>query len=210
VDARKISSSAGANAFVIVDQTLNDYGDEFDLLEAGHAITPEQREALVPYEQVRQTTSSDIIPLSTGGVLGTLADPGNPASVKGVGVPLGDQYVLIPPEITAIETARTGYNNAIAGVAAAYSTRLALADVNAAVNTFLANRAATSYNNNITITPNIDPPTGIYSEDGIHPNSRGYAFIANIFVDAINAKFGATVPKATLGNYGATALPINP
>src|SRR5690606_34889333 len=129
VDARKISFSAGNNAFVIIDETLNDYGDEFDILQGAGAITAEQRAALVPYEQVRQTTSSDIIPLSTGAVLGTLADPGNPLSVLGVAVPLGDQYALIPSEIAAIEAARTGYNDAISGVAANYATRVALADV---------------------------------------------------------------------------------
>lgn len=208
VDARKITFAAGANAFVIVDETLNDYGDEFDMLQGGGAITAEQRAALVPYEQVRQTTSSDIIPLGAGGVLGTLADPNNPASVRGVGVPLADQYALIPTEIAAIEAARTGYNAAIAQVAVNNSTRLALADVNAAFNTLLTNKAAVY--NGVTITPNINPPTGIYSEDGMHPNSRGYAFIANIFIDAINAKFSASVPKANLGNYSATGLPINP
>jgi lysophospholipase L1-like esterase len=139
-------------------------------------------------------------------VLGTLADPANPASVRGVAVPLGDQYALIPSEITAIETARLGYNQAIAGVAATYATRVALADVNAAITSLLTNRAAIA--NNITVTPNINPPTGIYSEDGIHPNSRGYAFIANIFIDAINTKFAASVPKVNLSKYGATGLPI--
>lgn len=208
VDARKITFAGGNNPFVIVDETLNDYGDEFDMLKAAGAITEEQRAALVPYEQVRQTTASDIIPLGTGAVLGTLADPANPASVRGIGVPLGDQYALIPAEIMAIETARNGYNAAIASVAETYSTRLALADVNAAFKTLLTNRIAIT--NNIAITPNINPPTGMYSEDGIHPNSRGYAFIANIFIDAINAKFGSSVPKANPGNYPATALPVNP
>lgn len=206
VDARKISFAEGNNAFVIVDETLNDYGDEFDMLKEAQMITAEQRAALVPYEQVRQTTASDIIPLSTGGVLGTLADPNNPASVRGIGVPLADQYALIPSEILAIETARLGYNAAISAVADAYSTRLALADVNTAFGTLLTNRMAVA--NNVTITPNINPPTGIYSEDGIHPNSRGYAFIANIFIDAINARFSASVPKANLGNYSATGLPL--
>lgn len=206
VDARKISFAEGNNAFVIVDETLNDYGDEFDMLQGAGMITAEQRAALVPYEQVRQTTASDIIPLSTGGVLGTLADPSNPASVRGIGVPLADQYALIPSEIAAIETARVGYNAAISAVAQAYSTRLALADVNAAFGTLLTNRMAIA--NNITITPNINPPTGIYSEDGIHPNSRGYAFIANIFIDAINARFNASVPEANFANYGATGLPL--
>lgn len=207
VDARKISFAAGNNPFVIIDETLNDYGDEFDILMAGGFITPEQRTALVPYEQVRLTSASDKVPLSTGAVLGTLADPANPASVRGVAVPLDDQYALIPSEITAIEAARVAYNAAIGNVATAYSTRLALADVNSAFNTLLTNRMAIT--NNVTITPNINPPTGIYSEDGIHPNNRGYAFIANIFIDAINAKFGASVPKANIGNYSATALPIN-
>ncbi|HEX8040650.1 MAG TPA: hypothetical protein VF490_15945 [Chryseosolibacter sp.] len=208
VNARKISFTAGNNPFVIVDETLNDYGDEFDGLQNAGAITAEQRAALVPYEQVRQTTAGDIIPLAAGSVLGTLADPANPASVRGIGVPLEDRYALIPSEIAAIEEARIAYNSAIADVAAANSTRVALADVNAAFTAFLTNKAAIG--NNITLTPNINPPTGIYSEDGMHPNSRGYAFIANIFIDAINAKFGASVPKVNYANYGATALPINP
>ena len=210
VDARKISFAEGYNSFVIIDETLNDYGDEFDMLYAGGFISAEQRAALVPYEQVRMTTSTDKVPLSAGGVLGTLADPQNPASVRGVGVPLTDEFALIPSEIAAIETARTGYNAAISEIASnpAYSSRLALADVNSAFNTLVTNRMAIA--NGVTFTPNINPPTGIYSEDGIHPNSRGYAFIANIFIEAINAKFGATVPKANIGNYNATALPINP
>lgn len=208
VDARKISFSAGNSPFVIIDETLNDYGDEFDILLAAGAITPAQRTALVPYEQVRLTRAGDIIPLSAGGVLGTLADPNNPASVRGIGVPLEDRYALIPSEIMAIETARQGFNAAIGQVVTTYSTRLALADVNAAFNTFLMNRVAVG--NNLTITPSMPPPTGIYSEDGIHPNSRGYAFIANIFIEAINEKFAASVPKADLRKYSATALPINP
>jgi lysophospholipase L1-like esterase len=178
------------------------------MLQGAGAITAEQREKLALYEQVRQTTQTDIIPLATGGVLGTLADPENPASVKGIGVPLGDQYALIPSEITAIETARAGYNEAIRDVAETYPEQVALADVDVAFTTFLANKAAIS--NGITITPNINPPTGIYSEDGMHPNSRGYAFIANIFIDAINEKFGSTLLKADLSKYSATALPINP
>jgi hypothetical protein len=64
--------------------------------------------------------------------------------------------------------------------------------------------------NGVTITPALTPPTGVFSEDGVHPNSRGYAYMANVFIDAINAKFGATIPKANLGDYKGTGLPINP
>jgi hypothetical protein len=62
--------------------------------------------------------------------------------------------------------------------------------------------------NNITITPNINPPTGIYSEDGIHPNSRGYAFLSRVFIEAINTKFGSTIPLTNISKYKSTALPI--
>jgi hypothetical protein len=205
VNARKIAFAAGANGFVIEDETLNDYGDEFDILQGAGVITAAQRAALAPFEQVRMTKLGDIIPLATGSVLGTLAVPGNPASVRGVGVPVGDQYALIPSEILAIETARQSFNGVIKA-AAASNARLALADVDAAFAAFVNAKAAVS--NGVTLTPNINPPTGIYSEDGLHPNSRGYAFIANIFIDAINAKFGASVPKVNVSKQSATGLPL--
>jgi len=139
-----------------------------------------------------------------------LADPNNPASVRGVGVPLGDAYALIPSEIAEIESARTAYNTVISQIATSgtYADRLALADLNSGFDAFVTNQAAII--DKLTITPNLTPPTGIYSEDGLHPNSRGYAFIANMIIDAINAKFGASVPKANLGVYPATGLPIAP
>ncbi len=206
VDARKILFAAGNNAVVIVDETLNDYGDEFDILEGAGAISPAQRAALVPYEQVRQTKSTDIMPLGAGAVLGTLADPNNPLTVIGVAVPLADQYVLIPSEIAAIESARTSFNATVKTMADANTSRLAFADVNKAFSDFVTAKAMVS--NNITITPNINPPTGIYSEDGAHPNTRGYAFIANVFIGAINERFGSTVPLVNLSKYGATSLPL--
>ena len=210
MDARKISFAAGANPFVIEDETLMDLGDIFDMLAGAQQITAEQRLALAPLEQVRLTTASDRIPLSAGSVLGTLANPNNPASVRGVGVPLGDAYALIPSEIAEIESARTAYNTVISQIATSgtYADRLALADLNSGFDAFVTNQAAII--DKLTITPNLTPPTGIYSEDGLHPNSRGYAFIANMIIDAINAKFGASVPKANLGVYPATGLPIAP
>jgi hypothetical protein len=206
IATRKVTFSASCNNRILIqDETLTNLGPYFDGLKNAGAITTDQRNALIPYERVRQTTSTDIIPLSTGSILGTTVG-GNPLLVNGVSVPLADQYVLIPTEIQQIEAARVAFNTTVANVVAANSARLALADVNAAMTSFVTARAAIA--NNITVTPNINPPTGIYSEDGAHPNSRGYAFIANVFIDAINAKFGSTVPKVNLTKYSATALPI--
>jgi hypothetical protein len=102
-------------------------------------------------------------------------------------------------------TRLTEFNAHIKSVADANPDRLAFADVNQGMKNLVTAQAGIA--NGITFTPNINPPTGIYSEEGLHPNSRGYAFIANIFIDAINAKFAASVPKVNISKYAATGLP---
>ena len=201
IGTRKVTYAAGANKALINDETLTDLGPYFD----GLPINANQRAALAPYQRVRQTTASDKIPLATGSILGTLVG-GNPNFINGLTIPLADQYVLIPSEIDAINAARTSYNTTIKAVADANPTRLAFADINAALNGLITARAGVY--NGVTITPNINPPTGIYSEDGAHPNSRGYAFLSRVFIQAINDKFTSTVPLTNLSKYKATGLPI--
>ncbi len=204
IATRKLTFAAGCdNKIMLVDESLADLGDYFDAMLGLSIINADQRAALAPYEQIRQSTPTDIIPLSTGSILGTDGTFGK----LGVNEPVGDRWVITPAERDEINAARTAYNAIVAGVVAANSSRLALADVDGAFNALLASQFAVQ--NGVTITPNINPPTGIFSEDGVHPNSRGYAFFANVFIDAINAKFGATIPKAHLGKYQATGLPIN-
>ncbi len=195
-DKRLISFAAGQNKALIVDETLTD-------LTA--AMNANGAAALVPYARARQTTAEDKLPLAAGSVLGTLVG-GNPNLINGVTVPLADQYALIPTEIEAINNARTAYNATVQAIVSANSSKLALADVNAALDGLVA--AKVGIYNNVTITPNINPPTGIYSEDGVHLNSRGYALLSRVFIQAINDTFGATVPLTDISKYSATGLPI--
>lgn len=192
---RILTYSAGQNAILINDETLVDLTPYMAGPYAG----------LLPYAQARHTTNTDIFPLSAGSVLGTTVG-GDPTKINGVTVPMTDQYVLIPTEISAIETASVSFNTTVKAIADANSTRLAHADVSKAFSDFITEQAYVM--NGITITPNINPPTGIYSEDGVHPNSRGYAFISRIFIEAINAQFGASIPLTNISKYKATALPI--
>ncbi len=204
IATRKLSFAAGCqNKIMLVDETLTDLGPYFDGLQGAGAITPQQRAMLAPYQQIRHSTPTDIIPLSTGSILGTDGTFGK----LGVNEPVGDRWVIIPAERDEINAARTAYNTIISTIVSANSTRLALADTDAAFNGLIA--AQFAVNNGVTITPNINPPTGIFSEDGVHPNARGYAFFANVFIDAINQKFGATIPKVNFGKYKATGLPID-
>lgn len=186
-DKRKISFKVGANGIVIEDESLTNLSG-------------------LGLPSYRHATAADIFPLTAGSVIGKEDTPGNPATVWGVTKPLIDQYAIVPAEKTEINNARTAYNAVVAGLVAAYPTRLALADVNKALGDFVAAKAYVI--NGVTITPNINPPTGIYSEDGVHPNTRGYAFLSNVFIGSINTTFGASIPPANLGKYGATGLPI--
>ena len=43
---------------------------------------------------------------------------------------------------------------------------------------------------------------GLFSLDGVHPSPRGYAYIANKFLEAINATYGSNLKGVNLANYG--------
>lgn len=213
LEERKVTWKTGAGNKILISEKTSDYpdlGSTFDAMLGASAITPEQRAGLEPYRRVRQATAEDLITLSAGAILGTCLNPpgNNPSLIIGTSMPLGDQYVLLKSEKEEIKNRTAAFNAIIKAAADGSSGRIALADVNKAFNDFVS--AKVSVQNGVTITPSLSPPTGGFSEDGVHPNSRGYAFLANIFIDAINVKFNAKIPKASLADYSGTSLPINP
>jgi hypothetical protein len=48
---------------------------------------------------------------------------------------------------------------------------------------------------------------GLFSTDGIHLNPRGNAIVANLFIQAINAKYGSTIPQVSVTNYHGLKFP---
>ena len=48
---------------------------------------------------------------------------------------------------------------------------------------------------------------GVFSLDGVHPNQKGYAIIADKFIDAINLKYGANIPNVEINNYTGIYFP---
>jgi lysophospholipase L1-like esterase len=173
--------AAGSNAIVIHDETLPDltvYG--------------------IP--SIRQATNDDLILLNAGDVLGT--DRG--AGPRGLADPLEDQFVLIPQEQEEIQKRFEDFNDIIASVAAANTDRVGMVDINSIFNNFAQNGFV---GNGVFITSQLAPPYGAFSLDGVHPNSRGYAFTANEFIKAINEKFNATIPLLNIGRLGANEPP---
>lgn len=177
VAQRTINFVNGNNAVVIVDSYLTNlsaYG--------------------IP--SYRQATKADLMVLPSRNFIGTLVG-GNPAAINGVSVPLADQWVLSKNEINEVRVATDAYNTTISEIAANYQESLAFVDTKKTM-TQLSTGGIRFGNFQMTAAY---VTGGAFSLDGVHPSARGYALIANIFADAINAKYGSTLRPVDLANY---------
>lgn len=171
---RTINFVVGKNAVVMIDEYLTDIT----------AVSP----ALI---KLRQTTASDYVVLSSQGV----AAKDHLAVGNGTQFPLQDRWVLSRNEVAELKTATDGYNTIIKGIAD--TKGLAFVDANALL-TQVANGGVRYGNFHLTSSFAVG---GAFSLDGVHPSPRGYALIANKFIDAINAKYGSTLRHVDLALY---------
>jgi hypothetical protein len=140
--------------------------------------------------------SKDYILLTARSLIGA-TQPGYPASSNTIGVtfPMQDNTTLTASETALVKTATDAYNAKIKAVATAKG--LAFVDANALM-TKVANGGITA--NGFTVT-NVYVTGGGFSTDGVHPSPRGYALIANKFIEAINATYGSNLKGVSLENY---------
>lgn len=115
-----------------------------------------------------------------------------------------DAFYLTKAEQEEIRTKINTFNGYIAAAAQAQPERLLLIDVNE----FLTqvSQGMVSFEN-IGLAASIVPPTGAFSVDGIHPNGRAHAFIANLIIEKINDKWEATLPKTNPNAFPGNDLP---
>jgi lysophospholipase L1-like esterase len=123
-------------------------------------------------------------------------------SVNGITYPLEDQWVLTPEEQLVVETAITAFNQTIAALAQQYD--VALVDVNAYLNIVATDGIPLSDGSTVTAEY---ATGGGFSLDGFHPSPRGYALVANQFIEAINQKYGSNLPGVNPLDF--TGLYIN-
>lgn len=174
---RTIAFTAGANnAVVMVDSYLTDL-------------------SALGIPSIRQATSQDLIVLPAKNVIGT-AVGGNPQMVNGVSVPLEDKWVLSIDEAAEIRVATDAYNTTIQNNATAHN--LAFVDARDVMNKLTSQLGYIS--NGFTLT-SAYIFGGAFSLDGVHPSARGYALIANKFIEAINTTYGSNLKPLNLGNY---------
>ena len=128
----------------------------------------------------------------------------------GVSKPIPTQFVLDKTEIGLIQARVAAFNAIIANAVAAANTngaRVALVDINKFLG--VMNTTGVTYGTtNINSKPSSFPFGNAFSLDGVHPNQKGYAVIANEFIKAINQTFGSTLPLADPNAYpGITVVP---
>tara|TARA_B100001778_G_scaffold152190_1_gene124846 strand:- start:4235 stop:5869 length:1635 start_codon:yes stop_codon:yes gene_type:complete len=212
---RQLTWAAGQNYILINDESLTDLGPLWDVLVGAAQMSAAQRAGLEPYRFARQATDNDKAVLAAQGVLGlpNTAIPGDPT--WGVSWPLSDEHVLTATELVEFETARATLNAGIKAkvkelnenvvINSAGLNRLAMVDLDGTYAGWATNSPLSD--NGVVVTYDFSPPTGMWSFDAVHPNARGYALLANKWIEAINAHFGSSIPKAQVGWYPGPALP---
>jgi hypothetical protein len=123
-------------------------------------------------------------------------NPGQAAT----GVPLDSALVLDVREQAVIANAIATMNAAVDGQVAA-KTWIAKVDFNALLTqmtNFGYDIGGTHYSTDFVTG-------GLFSLDGVHPTDLGHAIIANAMVDAVNARFGSTIPHVHVADYETTS-----
>lgn len=122
----------------------------------------------------------------------------------GVTTPIPDKWALTNKapnmEVDNVRNAIAGYNAFIAKEADKYG--LALVDINSYLKTLDPGVVF----NGVTYTPKF-VEGGAYSLDGLHFTQRGYALIANQVINAINKKYGSTLPQIDVNKYQEVLFP---
>lgn len=204
-DRIKLLSTTGNNPMIMVDENLPDLSASLKAVLMGGGLDATTATVLGQiFGRARQTIPTDLICLSASARLGKtpsvaidgIASPSPTLSQLGVTFPLPDRYVLLPSEVAEIEVATNAYNLIIK--TAADAKGLAFVDAKSVMDQLGKPNGIVM--NNFTMTSTF-VTGGTFSLDGVHPSPRGYALIANKFIEAINIKYGSNLKGADLGNY---------
>ena len=161
------------------------------------------------YGQARQANENDLLVLPSSSIIGQVntdaiatlmglgltQEQAGQLAVNGVTYPLEDKWVLLPSEQQEITTATTTFNTIIS--TAVQQAGLAFVDANA----ILDNLAGDGVMFDGFLLRDDLVFGGAFSLDGVHPTARGYAFLANKAIEAINTTYKATLPTVKATNY---------
>ncbi len=203
----QLYSTTSANPILINDETLTDVSATLTAALIANNVPAQQAAAIGQiFGKARHATQNDLFVLGASSIIGTASTMPAPFDKLGVTFPLEDKYVLIPAEQSIIKTATKQFNDII--YAAARSKKLAVADMNAIMG-YLTGGIRLGDGQWYTAdyfkgTENMNKV--LFSLDGVHPNPRGYAFVANEIVKVINEHYKARLPMLVPGNYPGVTI----
>ncbi|MEO0340871.1 MAG: G-D-S-L family lipolytic protein, partial [Bacteroidota bacterium] len=200
-----IYSDTEVNPILIFDESLADISAQLNAALQAGGVDPLTAQLLsTQFAQSRQANADDLAVLPSSSVIGTLneeyfnvlvgfgVDPttAGQLAVNGITFPMEDQWVLTATETSAVITATDAYNATIQSVAS--SANLALVDLNA-----ILQEASTTgiVFDDFTLTTDL-VFGGLVSLDGVHLTARGYALMANKFLEAMDATYGSNFVEA--------------
>ena len=140
-----------------------------------------------PVPKLRQLKAGELVTL-------TLPQDSLKCAGWGTQKPVPGQFVLLSHEIENIDNAVNSYNSSIKSIADAKG--LAFVDANSKLKEV---QSGLKFNGTTFTTEYVRG--GSFSLDGVHPTTRGYAIIANTFIEAINKAYNANVPQVNVNNY---------
>jgi len=205
-----VFSSTEASAVVISDESLTNYSAQIKgaLMQGGLDEGTATVFALL-YGQARQATAADLLVLPSSSIIGKLnteafdmlvgfgvpPQTAGQLAINGITFPLEDKWVLLASEQQDVLTATAAFNQIIKDVAE--EKQLAFVDVNA-----ILDQVATTGVDFDEFSLNARLVFGgAFSLDGVHPTARGYAYLANKYMEAINAKYGSNLPVVKARDY---------
>jgi len=141
-------------------------------------------------------TAADSMAIGVGFPVGTRSyltgAPGN-------GRPLPNSLVLSHTEAASLQGIVASYNRTIDSVATGRGG--ALVDLY----TLFRTAATTGIPYQGTVYTSDFVTGGLFSLDGVHPNDLAQGMLTNVLIDAVNAKFGASVPRLDLATVASAS-----
>lgn len=210
----KLLSATQANPILITDVDATDRSAEITAVLTPVLGAPTATAFGMVFGKARQATANDLVVLPASSIIGTVnsSSPSPMINLNGVTFPMANKWVLTSSEQVKVNSATTSFNNTIKAIAQANG--LAVADMNvilarlADYGTGLTTEDGQTYYANYFSTDRLN--TTLFSLDGVHPNAKGYAVVANEVIKVINNHYGSKLPLVVPGTYpGATILPTN-
>ncbi|KQR70808.1 G-D-S-L family lipolytic protein [Pedobacter sp. Leaf176] len=173
------------------------------LLNAAKAINPAAAAIYIQTgtNTVRAATAEDLIrlPFQSAGLFGVPNASGLPYGLHPLN-PIVNSWVLDKDEIIKVKDYVISYNSTIKSLAD--SKGLAIADTYSYLNQVKTGVVVQGVGINSSFITG-----GAFSLDGVHLTPRGNAVIANVFIDAINGKYGSNMPTVNITEYRGVKFP---